>query len=266
MSFVVALARPTEPILEQVVRLQLREGRGALARSVAQDLRHRDRGVVVEDRQGHAAEECKGRDMAVAERLGRLGRIGLDEEGIGMRQRHREVVQLALDPADLAKRFAEVHLRVSRRMRQRHEHLPRPALLLPDIVGDDRDAAREPVLVPEPLKNPLRRMPLLLQLAFVVLQDLVDDRNERIELRTGRRLCERRYPGGTECSSIFATVLRSIPKRRAAALLLIPSTWHARRTRCIASTEYISPPSARCIGRKSAEFYSATVRPSDRFR
>jgi hypothetical protein len=31
-------------------------------------------------------------------------------------------------------------------------------------------------------------MPLLLQLAFVVLQDLVDDRNERIELRTHRRL------------------------------------------------------------------------------
>jgi 4'-phosphopantetheinyl transferase EntD len=50
--------------------------------------------------------------MAVAERLGRLGRIGLDEEGIRMRQRHREVVQLALDPADDAKRLAEVHLRV----------------------------------------------------------------------------------------------------------------------------------------------------------
>ena len=42
-------------------------------------------------------------------------------------------------------------------------------------------------------------------------------------------------------------VLRSIPKCRAAALLLIPSTWHARRTRLYSSTEYISPPSARLL-------------------
>ena len=54
-----------------------------------------------------------------------------------------------------------------------------------------------------------------------------------------------RYPGGTACFRIFDTVLRSIPKCRAAALLLIPPTWHARRTRLYSSTEYISPPSAR---------------------
>jgi len=41
----------------------------------------------------------------------------------------------------------------------------------------------------------------------------------------------RRYPGGTECFWIFDTVLLSIPNNRAASLLLIPSTWHARRTR-----------------------------------
>ena len=41
----------------------------------------------------------------------------------------------------------------------------------------------------------------------------------------------RRYPGGTECFRIFATVLRSMSNSRAASLLLIPSTWHARRTR-----------------------------------
>jgi len=42
---------------------------------------------------------------------------------------------------------------------------------------------------------------------------------------------DRRYPGGTECFRIFETVFRSIPNIRAASLLLIPSTWHARRTR-----------------------------------
>lgn len=39
--------------------------------------------------------------------------------------------------------------------------------------------------------------------------------------RTGGRL--RRYPGGTENASIFATVRGSIPKRRAASRRLTPS-------------------------------------------
>jgi hypothetical protein len=52
-------------------------------------------------------------------------------------------------------------------------------------------------------------------------------------------------------------MLQNLPDRlavdvehRAASLLLIPSTWHARRTRLYRSTEYISPPSARCLRRK----------------
>ena len=60
----------------------------------------------------------------------------------------------------------------------------------------------------------------------------------------------RRYPGETACSSIFATVLRSIPNWRAAALLLIPSTWHARRTRLCESTKYISHPQLVRLGHK----------------
>ena len=95
--------------------------------------------------------------MSVAERLGRLGRIRLHEERIGMRQRHREVVQLALDPADLAEGFSEVHLGVSGRMRQGHKNLPGPALLLPDVVGDDGDAASKAMLVTQPLEDPLAK-------------------------------------------------------------------------------------------------------------
>jgi hypothetical protein len=41
----------------------------------------------------------------------------------------------------------------------------------------------------------------------------------------------RRYPGGTEKRSIFATVFGSMPNTRAACRWLIPSTWQARRTR-----------------------------------
>jgi hypothetical protein len=97
-------------------------------------------------------------------------------------------MQLAFDAANHTKRFTEIHLGVTRRMRQRHEHLAVPALLLPHVIGDNRDAAGEPVLVPKPLMDPLGSMALLLQPAFVVLQDLVDDGNERIKLGPHRRL------------------------------------------------------------------------------
>ena len=46
--------------------------------------------------------------------------------------------------------------------------------------------------------------------------------------RTGGFL--RRYPGGTEKASIFATVRGSMPNRRAASRRLNPSTQTARRT------------------------------------
>ena len=101
---------------------------------------------------------------------------------------HRKIVQLAFDAANHADCLTEIDLGMTRRMRQWNKDLARPSLLLPHVIGDDRDAAGKPVFVPEPLMDPLRRVPLLLQLAFVVFQDLVDDRNERIELRTGRRL------------------------------------------------------------------------------
>ena len=48
VALVVALARPAKPVLEQVMRLQLRERSGALPGSVAKDARHGNRGVVVE--------------------------------------------------------------------------------------------------------------------------------------------------------------------------------------------------------------------------
>jgi hypothetical protein len=145
------------------MRLQFREGDGPLAGPVAEDLRHGKRGVVEQNRQRHAAEEGEGRDVAVAERFHRLGRVGLDEERIRMRQHHREVVQLAPDTADLAKRLAEIHLGVPGRMRQGHEDFLGPALLLPNMVGDDREAAGEAMLVAQPLEDPLRRVPLLLR-------------------------------------------------------------------------------------------------------
>ena len=72
-----------------------------------------------------------------------------------MRKIHREEVDLLLDPADHRQRFAEVGLRMPRFVAQRHEHLALPQPPLVHVVLDDHDPAAVPVLVPQPLENPL---------------------------------------------------------------------------------------------------------------
>src|SRR4051794_1369189 len=63
-------------------------------------------------------------------------------------------------------------------------------------------------------------------------------------LGRGRGLV-RRKPGGTEKASILRTVLRWMPKRRAASRWLSPSTWQAWRTLPYSSTENIPRLPAR---------------------
>ena len=57
LPLVVALPGPAEPVVEQVVRLELGEGSGALSPAVSQDPGHRQPGVVVEDALGHSPQE-----------------------------------------------------------------------------------------------------------------------------------------------------------------------------------------------------------------
>src|SRR3954466_13509869 len=91
-----------------------------------------------------------------------------------------------------------------------------------NIVLHDRQPAGITVLVTQALKDPLRRVPLLRRTALVLLQDLIDDRHKASSLgRFGG--WRRRYPGGTENDSIFATVRGSMPNRRAASRRLSPS-------------------------------------------
>ena len=95
--------------------------------------------------------------MAITKGLGCLRRTGLDEERVRVRQRHCKVVQLAHDPANLAKRLTKINLGVAWRVRQRHEHFPSPALLLANIVGHNRDPAGEAMFITQTLIYPPRR-------------------------------------------------------------------------------------------------------------
>ncbi len=57
LAFVVALARPAEPVLEQIVGLKFREDARSLPLPIAQDAGDCQLGVVVQDGAGDAAEE-----------------------------------------------------------------------------------------------------------------------------------------------------------------------------------------------------------------
>jgi len=100
-----------------------------------------------------------------------------------MRQVECEEVGFLLDPADHRQGFAKISLGVARRVVQRDKHLPLTALLLAHVILDDGVAAGEPVLVPQPIKNPLGRVTLLAVLADIVAQPLLDDLGEPVQLR-----------------------------------------------------------------------------------
>ncbi len=176
--------------------------------------------------------------MSIQERLGGLGRIGLDEAAVAVGQVQDEVVGFLLHPADDHQCLAEVALGMARRVGERHEHLPRLAAMLSYVVFDRGVPTVEPVLVPQPLEDSLRGVALLLGGAVILFQDLVDDAGIGLQLGSaGRSLPP--VPGGTGYSSILRTVSRCSPNVRAASRMLIPSTITAQRTRRYMSTVYI---------------------------
>ena len=75
LALVVALARPAEPVLEQIVGLKLREDARSLPLPIAQDPGNRQLGVVVQDGSGDAAEEGNRRVVAIAERVAPINPI-----------------------------------------------------------------------------------------------------------------------------------------------------------------------------------------------
>ena len=109
--------------------------------------------------------------MSVQESLGGLDRIGLDEASVAMGQVQDEAVGFLFHPADDHQGLAKVALGVARRMGQGHEHLLRPAAMLPHVVLDYGVLAAEPMLVPESLEDPLGCVALLPGTPEVVYQD-----------------------------------------------------------------------------------------------
>ena len=124
--------------------------------------------------------------MAVQEGLGGLGRIGLDEAPVAVGQVQDEAVSLLLHSPDDHQGLAEVALGMTRRLGQRHEHLPGPAAVFTDVVLDDGVSTVEPVLVPEPLEDALGGVALFPSNPLVVIEDAVDDARKGLKFGPAR--------------------------------------------------------------------------------
>src|ERR1700752_272437 len=182
LAFIIALARSPEARGEQIVGLQFTEDSSALPGAIAEDACNRQLGVVVEDRPRYSAKELEADIVTLTEGLGALRRIGLHQASIAVRQIHREEVDLALLTRDHRERFAEVDLCVSGIVAQWHEHLAQPLRALVHVAPYDRDPAAVPVLIAEPLEDPLSGVVLLGRVTLILLQDPVDDPEESIQL------------------------------------------------------------------------------------
>ena len=99
--------------------------------------------------------------MPVQEGLDPLGRIGLQEAGIRVRQVEAEEVDLLPHAADHRHRLAEISLGMTGWMGQRYEHLLRPGTMLVHIGLHGCVAAGIAVLGAQALEEALGRVPLL---------------------------------------------------------------------------------------------------------
>ena len=184
----VTLARTAVAVLEEVMGLKPAERPRSLPRAVRQDAGHQAFVVVVEDGPRDAPEEGEGRVMPVQPGLRRRRRVGRDEARIAVGKLHGEEMRPPLDAGDDRIRLAKVRLGIARRMRQRHEHLPETTAPFPNVILDDGQSTREPMLDAKTLEYPLRCVVLLAVNRSVLLQNTVDDIRERIQLRALRWL------------------------------------------------------------------------------
>lgn len=117
--------------------------------------------------------------MAFQKRLRALSWKCLDEDRARVRQRQDKQGHLRRLSRQRDRRFPEVDLGLSRRMRQRQEDFLVPLLPVPHGVLHHRLAAGVAVLIPQPLKDPVGRVPLPRWRGPIVFQDLLDHWQKR---------------------------------------------------------------------------------------
>ena len=139
--------------------------------------------VVIEHRHRHTPEEGEGVNVTIDPGFGDRRRIRPDITGIAVREIKGKEMGLLFDPTDDDHRLAEVGLRMTRRMDQRHEHLPPPPFALAHVILHDGVAAREAMFCPKTLEHPFGRVALFTVPALILDKPSIDDLGKPIQLR-----------------------------------------------------------------------------------
>lgn len=168
--------------------LQSEELPGQLLLAALEGFAHRDGGVVTTDSVRDAAEELERPTMPLQERLSAFPGESLQEDRPRVGERHHEEGQLPLLAGEPDRRLTEVDPILTRRMGERHEDLLMRLLPFPDCGLHGGQLPLVAMLIPQTLEHPPSGMPLLARRRAVRLQDLLNDREERLQLGTGPAL------------------------------------------------------------------------------
>ena len=152
---------------------------------------------------GNPAAEGQRPHCARPAKLRRRRRVGRNKAGIAVRKRHDEKMRAMHDAGNDRIRLAKVRLGMTRRVRQRHEHLPQTKVPFANVILHDRLLARAAMFVTKTLEDPLRRVPLLAVNRAISsrMPSMISVNGASFGRFGGWR---RRYPGGSECNSILA--------------------------------------------------------------
>ena len=174
----------TEVVIKQVMTLEVAKSTGQLPfLAPANDLRHRNLGVVIRDAPGHASEELEPLHMAFPKGLRAFTLKGHHEVRIAVGQRHHHERHLAQPPIHLHQGLPEIHLRLAGSVDQGHKHLPPALRQFPHLILYNGVAARKPRLL-QAFPDPFGRMTLLAWQSLILLQELFDLGKIRFELLT----------------------------------------------------------------------------------
>ena len=179
LAFVIALARTSELLGKQVMALQLGEGPRLLPRTIPQNPRHRQLGVVVQDRARYPAQIGKGLNVAFHKGLCALGGKRHHEDSVRVGKVHGEEVRHAFLPGHHRQGLSEVNLSSAGGMGLRNKHFLAALPTQPHVVLHDGVATREVVLGPQAIEDPLSCVPLFGWLLLVFFQNGVDDAHPR---------------------------------------------------------------------------------------
>jgi len=177
-----------EVTIEQVVALDPQEITCQFTFPLTDDFGHGGLGVVVADPCRYAAEELEGPTVTFQKGLAALAREDAAEDRIAVHQRHDEDGHLDLFALEDYVGVTEVDLSLARRVYQRHEHLGVLVPPGPHGVLDDRVAAVVVVYGTQSVEDAFGGVTLLAGRVPVLLENLMDDRQEWLQLPLGAGL------------------------------------------------------------------------------